>query len=34
MSLPAGEKAMIAVRALAGLGRLSGRTRPAAGDGS
>ncbi len=37
MSLPAGEKAMIAVRALAGLGRLSGRTRPgrdsAPGDG-
>ena len=33
MSLPAGEKAMIAVRALAGLGRLSGRTRPAE-DGS
>ncbi len=29
MSLPAGEKAMIAVRALAGLGRLSGRSRPA-----
>jgi 15-cis-phytoene synthase len=30
MSLPAGEKAMIAVRALVGLGRLSARTRPAA----
>jgi 15-cis-phytoene synthase len=37
MSLPAGEKAMIALRALAGLGRVSrparGRTVPAAGSG-
>jgi phytoene/squalene synthetase len=31
MSLPAGEKAMIAVRALAGLGRLPGRTAPGEG---
>jgi 15-cis-phytoene synthase len=34
MSLPAGEKAMIAVRALAGLGRLSGKARPAVARGS